>query len=434
MDRIKKIIIVLSIAIVLVIAGLLILKFNIKPEEEEKIEPVENLDIGKTYENNSNGFQILDDGTIFYTITNTLNHYLLALNYQNKDIYNFYNIQNEEQQKEIILSLLDKQYGEQIKEYVDKVDYSYNLIPVDIRVKYGEKIITYLVEIYLENMETMELENKYYVIRTDNQSASFSIEPILEEVKDIDTIAVEDKQDRISSNDYNQYQIETISMERLIKIYMSQFVNMMVNHTELAYDKYLDQEYKKKRFGDVNQFKDYVNKNKEELKKLRATQYLLESDEKGKKYVVKDQYENVYEFNEKSTMSYTVRLDTYTILSDKFKETYHKAREQNKVMMNVDKWIQMLNARDYKNAYELLDETYRNNTFGGEDVFEQKMREVLPLHYSAEYKDFSKEGDTCLLKVTLSDMTKETAESKTISIFMKLLEETDFVMSFAMEE
>lgn len=430
MDKIKKAIIILLIGVAIIIGVLIVLKGNIKQEEEKK--EVENFDIGKTFENNSNGFQIVDDGTIFFTITNILNQYLSALNYDNEEITNTYNIQNQEEQKEIMLALLDKQYIDKngIEEYRDKIQYNYNLIPIDIRVKYDENIITYILNVYFENSNTLQLENKYYIIRTDNQNASFSVEPVREEENDIDQIAVEDNQNRIEPNDYNKYQIETISIERLVKIYMSQFINMMLNHTEIAYNQYLNDEYKEKRFGSSEQWKEYVEKNREELKNVRATQYLIENEEDTKKYVIKDQYQNIYEFYEASTMSYKVKLDTYTIPTEKFKTTYQNANERDKVLMNIDKWVQMLNNRDYLAAYNVLDETYRSNTFGTEEAFEERMREILPLHYEIEYNDFSEEGKTTITTITLKDATKETEESKEMSIFMQLKEDLDFVMSF----
>jgi hypothetical protein len=121
-----------------------------------------------------------------------------------------------------------------------------------------------------------------------------------------------------------------------------------------------------------------------------------------------DQYQKLYIFDETNPMEFTLKLDTYTVPTEKFTTTYKSSNEQDKVMMNIDKWVQMLNNRDYTSAYNVLDETYRNNTFGNEVRFESIMKEILPLHYEIE-------------------------ETTSISVFMQLNEDLDFVMSFSIE-
>ena len=51
-------------------------------------------------------------------------------------------------------------------------------------------------------------------------------------------------------------------------------------------------------------------------------------------------------------------------MSDKFKETYDKGTDLEKVSLNIDKCLKMIQNRDYYNAYNILDETFRNNNFG----------------------------------------------------------------------
>ena len=92
-------------------------------------------------------------------------------------------------------------------------------------------------------------------------------------------------------------------------------------------------------------------------------------------YVCRDKYQNLYIFRAKNPLDYTVLLDTYTITTDNFKTTYDKSSEEYKVAMNIDKWIQMINSRDYTSAYNCLDETFRNNNFGSEEAFEKYMKE-----------------------------------------------------------
>ena len=102
--------------------------------------------------------------------------------------------------------------------------------------------------------------------------------------------------------------------------------------------------------------------------------------------------------------------------------------------MNIDKWIQMLNNRDYKTAYSVLDENYKDNTFENEEQFESFMREKLPLHYEVEYSNFLEEKNIYSMDIKLTDITKESEEQKQMTIIMQLKDDLDFAMSFSFDE
>ena len=123
-------------------------------------------------------------------------------------------------------------------------------------------------------------------------------------------------------------------------------------------------------------------------------------------------------------------LDTYTLPNEKFTNTYHDSEDQMKVMMNVDKWIQMINNRDYRTAYQFLEENFRKDRFGTVEKFEEYMRTYLPDHYRIDFGTFSDQGQIYIQDISLSDMTGKDLETKQKSIIMKLEEDTHFVMSF----
>jgi len=391
MENIKKLIIVLII--ILMISVILITLILMKKPKMDLQKEIEEFDEGLVFEDNDNGFQIVDDANMFFTVNNALSTYLQV----------------------------ESGYND---------SYPYNVIPIDMRVKYGDNITTYITQIYLEDINNLNLEEKFYIVRMDSFNGTFSVEPVLEKTNEIDKITVKDEQQKIEENDYNSYYLETISIERLVKIYMDHFINMTVKHPEIVYNKYLHDEYKLRRFGNVEEFKKYIERNKEEIDNIRATKYLVENEGEQKKYVLMDQYENTYEFYETRTMSYKVKYDIYTILSDNYKQTYKSANEQKKVMMNVNRWINMLNNRDYRTAYDFLDETYRNNKFGSAENFEKQMRELFPSKYKVEYDNFSSEGAIYLQPITFKEIDNENSENINMTIIMKLLEETEFVMSY----
>ena len=436
MKDIKKAIIILSVIIVVIVIIIFILNFNNNTLQEDNLE---KLDAGKEFESNTNNFQIIEDPNIFFSISNILSNYIQLSAYKFGDLdNNNYNIQTEEEKKEMLFDLLDSNFinnrdinNENIYDSIENIEYDYNYYAIDIRVRYEKKITTYIMKIYLENTNSLELQEKFYIVRIDNENNAYSIEPILGTYNDIDEISVIEKDDIIQKNDYNTFRIETISIERLVKIYMDFYKMMVVRYPEVIYNNYLDNEYKTTRYGTLEGFKQYVENNKEEIQNLRATKYLIENSENGKKYVVLDQYQNTYEFYETSTMQYKIKLDTYTIPTEKFIDEYDKGDDKTKVLLNIDKWVEMLNNRDYTTAYSVLDETFRNNNIGSEENFEKIIRESLPLHYKVDYNDYTGENGTHVTTITLSDITGESEETKQISIIMQLQENRNFVMSFS---
>lgn len=441
LNSVKKLIIVMVLLIIITIVGILIYK-SFNGEDVVEQENIEEFDSGLEYEKNDNGFEIIDDPNITFSVVNTINTYLEILKFEteNQQYVGHYEVENEEQLKERVIDLLDENYinknninTENFYNYIDLMNYGYNVIPAEIRVRYDEYITNYIVSVYIENLQTNEISKQFYIIRVDSNNSTFSVEPVTEGVDNIDDISVDVVNNQIQNHIYNRFNITTTSTEDLIREYMNNFIRLMINYPEIAYENYINTEYRDLRFVNLEEFEKYVSSNKEEINEITPTRYLLEYEDKCKKYVVMDQYDNMYEFYETSTLSYTVRLDTYTIISDKFKETYDSSDNQYKVAMNIDKWVQMLNNRDYKAAYSLLDETFRNNNWASEEEFEQYMKENFPLHYNVEYTTFREENSTYIQEIIFSDITGESDETKTINIIMQLKDNYEFVMSFSIE-
>ena len=97
----------------------------------------------------------------------------------------------------------------------------------------------------------------------------------------------------------------------------------------------LDKEYADKRFGSESKFKNYVDEYMSEIKQLNLSKYKQESIDNFKdRYLLVDQYQNIYTIETNTVSDFSIKLDTYTLLSDNFKEQYDSANEQQKVAMN----------------------------------------------------------------------------------------------------
>lgn len=130
-------------------------------------------------------------------------------------------------------------------------------------------------------------------------------------------------------------------------------------------------------------------------------------------------------------MNYTVKLDTYTLDNEKFNEKYNSSNAQYKVMMNVDKVRQMMNARDYRTMFNYLDEKFRTTYFENNvDKFEEYMKKHFSSHYNFEFGDYSEDSGISIQEVTIRDMNEKNSGDISERFYMQLKDGTDFVMSF----
>ena len=261
---------------------------------------------------------------------------------------------------------------------MDLLDEQLLVVPINMKGISTGNVKTYVVQGIALNFE-YELKKEFNIIvNMDYNNRTFSIEPTLEKYEEINT-ASKISEIKENENKNNRYSTTGVNVENIVKDYINNLKRMMLAKPELVYDR-LDVEYKNKRFGTLDKFKEYVEKNVEEIRSIYIDKYLVNTFEDYSQYIGTDKYNNMYIFNEKDPLNYTVLLDTYTINSDKFKKTYDEADNKYRVKMNIDKWIKMINNRDYETAYKCLDETFRNNNFASEEEFEKYMREKFPLH------------------------------------------------------
>lgn len=455
MKEIKKIIIGFIIIIIFIIILLIVLL-----NKQNDIDNVINNNFDEyggefVPEKNDNGYADVTDANIFYSVVNSVNKYIEIVQYNinskndniEEDVYVDYdldyeyllNIEDEQDRIQALYNLLDTQYIENntitvnnIMNYIYYTNENTILIPMQMKVKYGTNIDTYILKAYLNYGD--RLEEKLYILRVNNENQSFSIEFLKDDVNNIEDIKIEENENQIIKNDYNEYKIEILGNDKIAQKYLEHYRYLSINYPEVVYNYYLNKEYKEKRFGSLDGYKKYIENNKEELEHIQITKYLIENTEDNNtEYVCLDQYENTYVFSEKSVMQYNVTLDTYTIESDKFRTTYEESDDQYRVKMNINKFVMMLNNRDYSAAYSLLDETFRNNNFGNIENFEEYMKNNYPLHYKVEYSLYEQKGkDIYSQEIRLLDITNKESNVLELLIIMKLKDNTDFVMSFAM--
>ena len=438
----NKILILIICFIIIICIISIILYFNKNTDDPESSQ---NIITGEIQEFSER----VKEHNEFSTVENCINKYenYINLNYNEQvDELNYpslaamYNISTEEEKKQAILSLLDKNYVEEnnisvenIYDYVDEStnqDINFTVLEINrlLNVKNSGNVTIYSV--YAE--KNGEVNGKYYIVKLDSNNESFCIyETNQSEYNNSQKVAQENNITEIEKNSNNTYIEFTTSEVQIATNYFQQFKQLLLNNPEAAYEE-LNEQYRDERFVVLDSFIEYVNKNIQELRLMQMYEYTVEESGDYTNYVIKDQYENMYVFTEFAPNDYTVQLDTYTILSDNFKNSYDKASPQGKVMLNADKWVQMLNNRDYTSAYKVLDETFRNNNFGTVDNFENYMRQNYGEHYKVTFGDFSNEGDTYIQPLTLTPISGSN-QTKEITIIMRLSDNYGYVMSFVIQ-
>ena len=436
MEKLKKLMIIILLIIVIVSILIILLgKLNQKKEESNiSIDDGEEI----IQEKDENGYAELNDYGLYYSINNILSKYInIVTSNEIQDIEEESNKENTDysQNMDMIYSLLDKKYinnykitVNNVEKFIYELDDNVKIIPINIKIKYGENINTCIVNAYIIGNN---IEEKEFIIRLDNKNETFSMEFINnDDVKENNI----DNEDRIQVNDYNHFEIQVATNEEIAMNYLEQYKNLAERAPQIVYDNYLDDNYKKLKFESLEEFKKYIESNKEELESIRTNKYLYNDLGDGKaEYVCKDQYNNVYIFDINSIFDYKIKLDNYTLLTDKFKTEYKNANDSKKVQMNTDRFIQMLNRHDYKSLYNCISNDFKNNYFGTEEEFVDFIKQHFFDYNNLSFKEFSKEG-TKLFKYTISveDLTENDKEVKTVNMIMQINNDFDFEIAFEM--
>jgi len=450
MEKIKKILIILFIIIVILILLIIFLLKNQKNDVNNVIVEDDSNEFGEEVilEEDNNGYTDVSDAGTFFSVVDVVKRYekLCKLNieyassevYINEDEY-LLDIKNEEDRKNAIYNLLDKQYVKKnkittanIDKYVYNIDTDTILLPKRMKVKYGTKVNTYIYEAYL--IKDKDVQNKYFIVRTNNANQTFSLEFVNQDVGDILNLNINENNDSIENMRYNNFDIDTITIDEITQKYFENYKELVMIKPEIIYENYLEDEYKQKRYGSVEEYNKYVKNNIEQIETSQITKYVTNVTSENKiEYVCMDQYENTYIFDEDSTMQYKIKFDNYTIPTEKFISTYNEATDEQKIQMNVDKFVQMINRQDYRTSYAFIDDGFKNNYFKTNEEFEEFIKNKFYLYNSISFKSIDSKGNnTYVVNVEISDITEENLEKKAVTIVMQLKDNMNFVMAFGM--
>lgn len=429
----KKIVIaiIITLIIMIILISTLLIILNKTNREYEKG------DIGETIDYSEVKSGPVTDNIDFFTIRNCVQTYLDRINI-NSSTY------DDGEERIDNLSIATNIYDLLSTEYIQKNSITTNnllqkiniveekLIFVPLKMNYLELENTsrYAVYGFYQNLNNQYIKDVYFIVNVDKINQTFSVMPIQSEQNlSIEKIQLNKENIEIKPNDNNSYIVQKITDQYLCEQYFLIQKRLMLAKPEQSYY-YLDEEYRTKRFKTIEDYKNYINENQKHIVRMSIKSYEVKRENDFTQYTCKDQYDNYYIFNVKEVLNYTVRLDAYTVETKEIEEAYMKYSNQRKVSYNINKWFQMLNNRDYENAYYLLNETFRNSNWNSIEDFKTYMKQNYPSYYQIEYNQFQTYGNNYAQVVLVKDIEKKNQNQRNITIIMRLKENMNFEMSF----
>ena len=120
-------------------------------------------------------------------------------------------------------------------------------------------------------------------------------------------------EENITHYEANEYTPIYIDDNRIVNIYFNEYISNMIFNVNEAYNS-LNKEYREKKFGSLDKYIEYVNKNlSEEVMAASIDKYNISNVNGNKIFDIYGKYENHYIIKEISIMNYEVYLDDYTI-------------------------------------------------------------------------------------------------------------------------
>ena len=129
-------------------------------------------------------------------------------------------------------------------------------------------------------------------------------------------------------------------------------------------------------------------------------------------------------------MNYKVLLDIYTLDLPEFIERYNRANNGERAGLNLQRAFDAINNKDYEYVYNKLDDTFKENNFSTLNEFEEYITENFYYSNNVTYSNYKSSGGLHMYDATIVDAENEKSSPITKTFIIKLLDGTDFTMSF----
>lgn len=444
MSKIKNIIIILVTILVMAIIALVIV-LGIGNRNEENI-PMGN-EVETSKQEQTQGLTPVESREDYYIVKDNIGKY-----------YSYYSIlfnagnyyatedtqiisQAEKDNAQILYNMLDAEYITAKGITADNL--KSNLTEIGQVTAYINNMYvipeTNNIDVYVVSGELKETVNATgtdfeLIVKLDKTNKTFSVMP-QEYVTELYGNIVEGQsldinvEQSIAINANNTYTEREITEETYLKDLFAEIRNELLNDYEEAYN-HLDEEYRTQKFATLEDFNNFASEKAEEYRTMALAQYQVTEEDGYTQYLLVDQNGKYYIANETAVMKYTTLLDTYTVDLPQFTESYNSANDSRKAGLNLQKVVDAINNNDYEYVYNKLDETFRANNFPTLESFEQYIQNNLYTSANVEFSNYKNSGELHIFDATFTDKNNESSNAITKTFIVKLLEGTDFVMSF----
>lgn len=250
---------------------------------------------------------VLENDSSIVTVTNK-SSFLTIANCMEQFIFNYKQLNSE-----IILNLYTTEYVKKNDLNLDNVLSNSLLKDVGLLYKINEAYVSegdevstfYVLGVVYNDIKT---ENIYNKIILDYSNGSYGIEFISEkEYYDIiDNNEVPD-QTYIIPNNYNKFEVTTVTDMDLCALYLSDYKYNIKHNVNLAYN-IIEDNTKNEYFPTVEDFKKYIDDNYLKIKNSYLSKYQVYNDNNKSNYVCVDNNNITYEFYENSILKYTMAI------------------------------------------------------------------------------------------------------------------------------
>ena len=304
---------------------------------------------------------------------------------------------------------------------------------------------TFIKDIYVQRNDNINVyavygiqnnKNIYYIISLDYNNFSYNIKQVTEDEcnnikdgKENDYIKITN----IEINNDNKFELNVMSDVQTSAMYYNIIKNVLNSEPEVLYNLLLDDEYKQKRFSNIEAFNEFVNQNKSKYNNMKLSKYAKYKYDGYVQYVCLDNNGDYFVINNNvDNGEYKVLLDTYTVDQQEFIKKYDSASDNEKAGYDINKFFEAINAKDYKYAYNCLAESFKQNNFTTQNQFENYIKNNFYNKNKVKYSNCRKEGNYYIYTVNIIN-SEDTTKSVQKDFIVNLKENRQFEMSFSVE-
>lgn len=440
MKKNSKIIICIIAILIFIIIMILCALFYIKSINEENNNNTQTIDENEYIDGELEGkeVEIESNRTLSKLITKNDYYTLIECTRIYQDAINNLIDNNNQENQQKLLNMLDDEYIQQ--ENVTNLNYTKSEMYIDeiLKTQLSNKVSAYYINGKLRNINDSQISEYDMILKIDFGNNTFSVYPYeyiinnqmqqLSENSVINISIVQEITDKVD----NKFQNQTNRYRTITIPYFEKMKSDLLYDQENIYN-LLDDEYKEKKFGNIDSFKNYIELNRETFSNMEIQKYARYYYDGYTQYVALDNFGNYYVFNETSTMNYKVLLDTYTIDQPEFIEKYDSASDVEKAGYDIDKFMTAINTKDYNYAYNHLAQSFKQNNFTTLESFINYIQNNFYSNNECEITNGQKEGNYYVYTVNISNANQENSGITQKNFVVNLKENREYELSFNIE-